>query len=87
MSRSEGPGDVDHQPYERSAGQRQAEREAREWSEETGYRPGVNQRRHEPMPASHHDERRQEAIVRNEQHAAGHAQARPSRSARRRDRE
>lgn len=35
----------------------QAEREAQDWSSDTGYRPNVNQRRHEPMRASHHDER------------------------------
>jgi hypothetical protein len=34
----------------------------------------VNQRRHEPMPASHHDERDQEAVARNQEHAAARAQ-------------
>jgi hypothetical protein len=48
--------------------QRQNEREASDFSEETGYRPSVNQRRHEPLPASRHDERRQEAVLRNEEH-------------------
>ena len=55
-----------------------AEREAREHADQTGYRPSVNQRRHEPMPASHHDDLRQEAVVRNEEHASGGDQARPS---------
>ena len=32
-----------------------------------GYQPQVNQVRHEPMPASEHDDQRQEAIVRNEE--------------------
>jgi hypothetical protein len=63
--------------------QRKAEREARDFSEDTGYRPAVNQRRHEPLPASRHDERRQEAVVRNEEHAGGHPQAVPSPRARR----
>jgi len=30
---------------------RTAEREASEHASQTGYRPSVNQRRHEPMPA------------------------------------
>jgi hypothetical protein len=58
--------------------QRAADREARDWSKQTGYRPGVNQVRHEPMPASRHDDRRQEAVVRNEEHAGDHEQAQPS---------
>ncbi|MGN6795119.1 MAG: hypothetical protein ACTHJW_22260 [Streptosporangiaceae bacterium] len=32
-----------------------------------GYQPQVNQVRQEPMPASAHDDQRQEAVVRNEQ--------------------
>jgi len=55
-----------------------AEREARDHADQTGYRPGVNQRRHEPMPASRHDDARQEAVVRNEEHARGNGQAQPS---------
>jgi hypothetical protein len=55
-----------------------AEREARDHADQTGYRPRVNQRRHEPMAASRHDDPRQEAIVRNEEHARGDARARPS---------
>jgi hypothetical protein len=63
----------------------QTEREASDFSEETGYRPSVNQRRHEPMPASHHDDRRQEAVVRNEEHTGAQPpQAAPSRRRRRR---
>jgi hypothetical protein len=58
--------------------QRAADREARDWTRQTGYRPAVNQRRHEPMPASHDDDSRQEAVVRNEEHAGDHDQARPS---------
>ena len=61
------------------------ERETTEFSEETGYTPSVNQRRHEPLPASRHDERRQEAVLRNEEHAGDHTQAAPSRRARRRN--
>jgi hypothetical protein len=55
-----------------------AEREASDHASQTGYRPGVNQRRHEPMPASRHDDLRQEAVVRNEEHARDAGQARPS---------
>jgi hypothetical protein len=55
-----------------------AEREAREHADQTGYRPSVNQHRHEPMPASRDDDPRQEAIVRNEEHARGDGQAKPS---------
>jgi hypothetical protein len=55
-----------------------AEREAREHADRTGYRPSVNQRRHEPMPASRHDDLRQEAVIRNEEHARDGDQARPS---------
>jgi hypothetical protein len=62
-----------------------AEREAAEFSEDTGYTPSVNQRRHEPLPASRHDERPQEAVVRNEEHAGTHTQTVPSRRGRRRD--
>ena len=54
-----------------------AEREATEFSEQTGYRPSVNQRRHEPLPASRHDERRQDGVLRNEEHAGDHTQAVP----------
>ena len=57
---------------------RTAEREASEHASQTGYRPGVNQRRHEPMPASRHDDPRQEAVIRNEEHAPDGEQAQPS---------
>jgi hypothetical protein len=62
------------------------EREADDFAEQTGYQPSVNQGRHEPMPASHHDERRQEAVVRNEELGSGQPRATPSRRAQRRDR-
>jgi hypothetical protein len=55
-----------------------AESEAAEHAGQTGYRPSVNQRRHEPMPASHHDDLRQEAVIRNEEHARDGDQAQPS---------
>jgi len=61
--------------------QRAAHREARAWASQTGYQPAVNQRRDEPMPASRHDDLRQEAVVRSEEHAGDHEQARPSRRA------
>ena len=38
---------------------------------ELGYRPNVNQVRHEPMPASHDADQRQEAVVRNEELGTG----------------
>jgi hypothetical protein len=68
-----------------------AESEAQDHADQTGYRPSVNQRRHEPMPASRHDDLRQEAVVRNEEHTRGDGQAgpsprAPSRRAARRDR-
>ena len=37
----------------------------------------VNQARDEPMPASHHDDRGQSAVIRNEEHAEAHAAHRP----------
>ena len=37
----------------------------------------VNQRRHEPLPASHHDEPGQAAVTRNEEHKETHAAGRP----------
>ena len=37
----------------------------------------VNQRRHEPLPASHHDEPSQAAVIRNEEHKETHAASRP----------
>jgi hypothetical protein len=40
-----------------------------------GYQPSVNQVRHEPMPASTHAERDQEAVRRNEEAAAASAKA------------
>jgi len=55
-----------------------AESEAAEHADQTGYRPSVNQRRHEPMPASRHDGLRQEAVIRNEEHARDGDQAQPS---------
>ena len=66
------------QRREQAERQRAVYREARDWARQTGYRPAVNQRRHEPMPASRHDDPRQEAVVRNEEHAGDHDQARPS---------
>lgn len=40
-----------------------------------------NQMRDEPIPASHHEERDQEAVVRNEEHAAGDLEVGPSEQA------
>jgi hypothetical protein len=72
----------DEAERQENAAQSPAEHEARGFSRDTGYRPSVNQRRHEPLPASRHDERRQEAIVRNEEHSSGHSQAAPAPRAR-----
>jgi hypothetical protein len=43
------PGQQDEQAAEASA-----------WQAETGYQPSVNQRRREPIPASHHERSAQE---------------------------
>ena len=45
--------------------------------EQAGYQANVNQARQEPVPASHGEQRRQEAVVRNEDYAHGHP-ARPA---------
>lgn len=52
------------------------EEEDRRGAAEQDQYPGTdtsrgNQVRDEPVPASHHEERDQEAVVRNEEHAAG----------------
>jgi len=84
MNRTQGRGDGERRSSERgSRGERDerrqaAEREAHDWASQTGYRPSVNQRRHEPMPASHDDDLRQEAVIRNEEHARDGEQAQPS---------
>jgi hypothetical protein len=39
-------------------------------SQQDGYQANTNQARDEPIPASHDEEREQEAVVRNEEHAA-----------------
>jgi hypothetical protein len=68
---------------ERGQAQRTAtESEADRWSRETGYQPSGNQVREEPVPASHDEERGQEAEVRNEEHSADNLEAGPSRRAR-----
>jgi hypothetical protein len=41
------------EPDERQAEQLEADQEAQDWAQETGYQPSVNQRRNEPLPASH----------------------------------
>jgi hypothetical protein len=85
MDRTQGRGDGEGHGTrrgERDGGQderrRTAEREASEHARQTGYRPGVNQRRDEPMPASRHDDLRQGAVVRSEEHAHDGEQAQPS---------
>jgi hypothetical protein len=39
--------------------------------DDLGYWPNVNQVRDEPVPASHEEDPRQEAVERNEQYAGG----------------
>jgi hypothetical protein len=84
MDRTHGGSDGERrdtgQDQRREHGERQgaAHREARDWARQTGYQPGVNQRRQEPMPASRDDDLSQEAVVRSEEHAGDHEQARPS---------
>lgn len=53
------------------AKQREGAKDAERQAEEIGHQANVNQVRDEPMPASEHDDRRQEAVVRNEEHAHG----------------
>ena len=81
MNRTQGREDRERhgaQQDERDERRRTAEREASDHASQTGYRPSVNQRRHEPMPASRHDDPRQEAVIRNEEHARDGEQAQPS---------
>lgn len=81
MNRTQGREDRERhgaQQGERDERRRTAEREASDHASQTGYRPSVNQRRHEPMPASRHDDPRQESVIRNEEHARDGEQAQPS---------
>jgi hypothetical protein len=50
----------------------EAERSAREFSAQTGYRASANQAREEPVPASHHEDHDQAAVLRNEDLGQGH---------------
>lgn len=45
-------------------------------AEQTGHQANVNQVREEPMPASHHEDPRQEAVERNEEHSQAGEQGR-----------
>jgi hypothetical protein len=47
-----------------SEGRSEHERDHEEFQAGTGYQPSTNQARDEPVPASHHDEGRQEAARR-----------------------
>jgi hypothetical protein len=69
----------------RRAGTDQNGNEAAKWQQESGYQPNVNQARHEPMPASHHAPRGQEAELRSAEHAVNGVRARPSRRPRKPD--
>ena len=48
-----------------AAAEEAAERD--DFARQTGYQPSANQAREEPVPASRHEDRRQEAVLRNEQ--------------------
>ena len=50
-----------------SEGRSEHERDHEEFQAGTGYQPSTNQARDEPVPASHHDEGRQEAARRRGQ--------------------
>ena len=74
MNRTQQRGDGEGRDDRQAA----AEREASEWAADTGFQSGANQQRDEPIPASHHDDQGQGAVVREEEHAHGAGQARPS---------
>jgi hypothetical protein len=48
-----------------------SDRAAREFTAQTGYRPSANQAREEPVPASHHEDHDQAAVLRNEELGPG----------------
>lgn len=50
----------------------ETERAAGEFSAQTGYRASANQAREEPVPASHHEDHDQAAVLRNEELGPGH---------------
>jgi hypothetical protein len=91
MNRSKGREPGEHrgskqdEPSGRRAGQPETEREAQDWARETGYRPSANQGRDEPLPASHHADHGQEAVLRNEQNTDTPVRRARSRRGRRRD--
>lgn len=83
MNRAQQRGDGGrHRPGRDGGGQderqRTAEQEASDWTSESAYQPSGNQRRDEPMPASHHDDLGQGAVVREEEHADDAERAQPS---------
>ena len=49
-----------------------SDRAAGEFTAQTGYRPSTNQAREEPVPASHHEDHDQAAVLRNEELGRGH---------------
>lgn len=66
------PPDEQHQDEQRRDEQRRDEQPEDDALAGTFYEPNVNQRRHEPMPASPDDERAQEAVEQNEAFAHGY---------------
>ncbi len=93
MGRRRGGAGKQHDPAQpraarqgrRRAGPDEAGDDAQKWQRETGYQPNANQARHEPMPASHHAPRGQEAELRSAEHAVNGVRARPSRRPRKPD--
>jgi hypothetical protein len=56
------------QPADERGGEPAGEQaEQDDFAARTGYRPSTNQAREEPVPASHHEDRDQEAVLRNEE--------------------
>jgi hypothetical protein len=64
-------GDSDQGASTRRSGQegREGEETFREADDTADHQANANQVRDEPVPASHHEDPRQEAVVRNEEHS------------------
>jgi hypothetical protein len=74
VSDSKGPGPQPAKPEASNGkGGTQEDRERDDFTAHTSYRAQRNQVREEPVPASRHGGKHQEAVVRNEQLGHGHA--------------
>jgi hypothetical protein len=70
---SKGPGPQSAKPEASNEEDRtQEDREHDDFTTQTGYRAQRNQVREEPVPASRHDDKHQEAVTRNGQWGDGH---------------